>query len=121
MSASSLLLQSTNGQFTIPSFYANGGIVKGTATLTLGATDYYIPTPPGAILNTTAVVNALLQDPDGDTQNWIVYSEPYLGTKDGKYYIHVSFSTAVENAGVKIAWAVLAPSSTAVTAGSDSP
>jgi hypothetical protein len=79
----------------------------------VGFPTYYIPTPIGAIFDGTAVITALLQIPDGSSQNWIVDASPYFGM-DGFWYIRVDFSSNVLNGGTTISWAVNADRSTPV-------
>jgi hypothetical protein len=82
-------------------------------TAKVGFTNYYIPTPIGAIFDGTAVVSAVLQIPDGATQNWIVDSSPFFGG-DGFWYIKVAFSTNVTYGATAISWSVHADRSTPV-------
>jgi hypothetical protein len=79
----------------------------------VGFFNYYIPTPIGAIFDGTAVITALLQIPDGNTQNWIVDASPFFGG-DGFWYIKVEFATNVTTSGTTISWAVNADRSTPV-------
>jgi hypothetical protein len=83
------------------------GYASGLATCPSGYVDYWIPiSPPITGFDESAVVQALLQIPDDETQNWIVYSAPLL-TLTNSQYIHVSFSFAVNNPNTTIAWNVV--------------
>ena len=84
------------------------GYASGLATCASGFTNYWIPigvTLAGYSATTTAV-QALLQVPDGNTQNWIVYSDPIIGY-DGAQYINVGFSTNVANSETTVSWNVV--------------
>ena len=86
--------------------------LAGLATIgtNTGSTNYYIQIPSTFPITTNAVVQTLLQVPDGVTQNWIVYAQPILS--GGKQYILVSFSVPVTSALTTISWSVVLPTCT---------
>ena len=84
--------------------YNYAGLPSGLATCPAGFITYYIPMP--IALTTTSVIQALLQIPDGTTQNWIVDSFPVL--HNGQWYIQVDFSTNVGSSLATISWSVVA-------------
>jgi hypothetical protein len=93
-------------------------IAFGTAFI-LGETSttvFYIPTGvPKNTYTIDAPVECLLQQPDGATQNWIVYSRPYNGPT--LQYIEVGFAQPVTEGGlILVSWSVLAVDSTPVEA-----
>ena len=96
-----------SGLATIPGFALNPNI------------DYWIPI--GVTLagydSTTTAVQALLQVPDVglNYQNWIVYSNPFIGV-DSAQYIHLSFASPVTDPGVTVSWNVISLNNTIGTA-----
>lgn len=90
-------------------------LASGLAQIGLaGSTDYLIPIiPPITGFTTNAVVQTLLQIPDGATQNWIVYAQPHIDDSLNQSIL-VSFAYAITNVGTTISWNVIAADSTPV-------
>jgi len=87
---------------------------------TLPSNTYFISVPAGSFITSNAIVQTTLQVPDGISQNWIVYAEPYFGPL-GTQYIKVEFASIVTNSATTIAWTILARDSTPAGATANMP
>lgn len=87
----------------------------------VGSSVYYISVPAGSITDSTAVITALLQRPDGVSENWIVDAQPYQGLTSGEWYIRVKFQASVGDPLTAISWEINAPSSTTGSATTTAP
>ena len=96
--------------------WSNPNIRSGLAQVTsVGYSNYYIATPPGAITSSNTPVITLLQQPDATPQRWIVYSSPVLAG-DGNWYIEVNFDGETTGTTAVISWGILNTTVTPSTA-----